>query len=104
MRQYITDLINSMPPPVTAAIMSVILATLRVIYDREETKPMRVIMESLICGGLTLTAGAAISALGLNSSWTIFAGGVIGYIGATKVRDIALRFIDKKIDTSDDED
>jgi lambda family phage holin len=98
MKQTIIDFLNNLPSPVTGTLMSIFISILRVVYDKEETKPMRIIMESLVCGGLTLTAGAGINALGLNPNWVMFMGGVIGYLGSAKVRDFAMRFINNKIE------
>ncbi len=81
--------------------MSIFIASLRVVYDKEETRPIRVAMEALICGGLTLTVASGISALGLNTNWVMFAGGTIGYFGSATVRAYALRVIDRNL--KDDE-
>lgn len=78
--------------------MAMFVATLRVIYDREETRPMRIILESLICGALSLTVSSGILAIGLDTNWAIFAGGSIGYFGSAAVRGLALKFIEKKMD------
>ena len=77
--------------------MAMFISTLRVIYDKEETKPLRILLEALICGALSLTASSGIIALQLNINWAVFAGGVIGYIGSTSVRAIALRFLNRKV-------
>lgn len=85
------------PPEVQAMLLSVVLAVLRIVYDRQETKPLRICIESLICGCLTLTAFHAIAALGLNLNWAIVAGGVIGFFGTNTVRALAVRFVNKRI-------
>ena len=89
--------LNKLPPEIAGVLMSMFIAFLRVIYDREETKPMRVMLESLICGALSLTASYGILALQLNLNWAIFAGGVIGYIGSASVRTLAVRLINYKL-------
>lgn len=37
--------------------MAVAISALRVVYDQEETHWTRIMLESLICGALSLTAG-----------------------------------------------
>ena len=86
-----------MPPELMGVILAMAIGLVRVIYDRKETRPIRVIMESLICGGLSLTSTSAIIALDLDSNWAIFAGGAIGYFGSTTIRAIAVRLIEKRM-------
>lgn len=95
----IENMFNKIPPELTGAILAVIMSTLRVIYDKEETRFSRILIESLICGALSLTASSAITAAGLNAQWAIFAGGVIGYFGSATVRAFALKLIEAKIKT-----
>lgn len=90
-------LLNNVPPQVSAAIMAMVMAVLRVVYDREETKPIRVVLEALICGALSLTASSGVLALGLSIHWAMFAGGVIGYFGSTTVRTFAVKLINRRI-------
>ena len=87
---------DEIPPDGMGVIMAVVIATLRILYDRKETRPIRVILEAVLCGTLSLTASSGISALGLSADWAIFAGGVIGYFGADTVRTLAVRFLKNK--------
>ena len=96
--QRIVDFVNNLPPAITAALMAVVVAVLRVIYDREETRPIRILMESSICGLLAVASCSAISALGVDQNWMIFVGSLIGYIGSNKVKAIAIKFIELKTD------
>lgn len=90
------SLFNKLPPEVAGVIMAMFIATLRVIYDREDTAPIRILLEALICGSLSLTASFGLTALELNANWAIFAGGVIGYMGSASVRVLALKFLNRK--------
>lgn len=89
--------INQLPIEIVGVIMAMIISVLRVIYDKEETKPMRIILEALICGALSLTVSSAVVALGLDSHWSVFAGGVIGYFGSTTVRSLSIKILNTKI-------
>jgi lambda family phage holin len=88
----INDQFN-IPPEVAGLIMAVLTAVLRVLYDRKKTRPFRVVLEALICGALSLTASSGIIAAGLDPKWSVFAGGMIGYLGSTTVRALAIKII-----------
>ena len=93
----IAQWLNNIPPVVAGTLMSVFIAVLRVVYAKEETKPMRIILEALICGCMTVAASSAINAMGLNTNWIMFVGGTIGYFGSTTVRMYALRVIERQM-------
>ena len=84
--------IEKIPEEVLAILLAIGIATLRVIYDQEETRPVRVFMEGALCGGLTFAAHGAITALGLDANWTVFAGGMIGFMGSHYCRMFAMRW------------
>ena len=46
---------------------------------------------------INMTVGGAVIALELNMYWALFAGGVIGNMGSTTVRNLALRLIKREI-------
>jgi lambda family phage holin len=81
-----------------APLLAVVTATLRVVYDQEETRFMRICLEAIICGLLTVAAGAAIKALGLPHEWSMFAGGAIGFMGSHFIRSAATRFVNRRAD------
>lgn len=85
------------PPEAQAVLLSFILSVLRIVYDDKEAKPVRIVIESLICGFLTLAVFHAIQALGLDINWAVCAGGVIGFFGVNAVRALALKFVNKRI-------
>lgn len=92
------DLFDAIPPDILGVLLAMFISILRVIYDKKETSKVRIFLESLICGGLSVTASAAIIALGLEENWAVFAGGTIGYFGSATVRSVALKFLNKQID------
>ncbi len=92
-------MMNRVPPEFAGVLMAMFMALLRIIYDHQETKPMRVLLEMAICGALSLTASHGIYAMGLNHNLAIFSGGAIGFLGSLKVRSFALKFIKKKSGT-----
>jgi lambda family phage holin len=90
-------ILSSVPPHYVGAVLSMFVAFVRVIYDKKETRPIRILMEAVLCGALSVTASYAINAAGLDMNWAVFAGGVIGYLGSEGVRSFAVRFIDARI-------
>ncbi len=77
--------------------MAVMISIIRVVYDREETSLLRILLESLICGFLSLAAGSAFAAMGYGDGWYLFAGGVIGFLGSQTIRALAYKIIDRRI-------
>lgn len=84
---------RNIDPNLLAPILAVIIAILRVMYDGQETRFWRIAFEAMICGFLTLAAGAAIRAMGLEGDWSIVAGGAIGFLGSEFVRYTARRIV-----------
>lgn len=84
--------------PVLGGIaMSIVVSIIRIIYDRKETSFMRIMLESILCGFLTLSAGSALVALGYSAEWYLFCGGAIGFMGSQTIRALANRLIDKRL-------
>jgi len=98
-KRAMPDFLTKLPPEAAGVLMAMFIAALRVVYDREETKPMRILLESGICGGLSLTASSGILAMGLDMNWAIFAGGAIGYFGSATVRQVALKVLNARINS-----
>lgn len=88
---------NTLPPVWGAVVLAMAMSVLRVIYDEKETKPIRIIIESLMCGALTLTAGYGVMAMELSLYWAIFAGGMVGFFGVEVVRMLILKLLKKKV-------
>ena len=85
-------------PWVGGALMAAATASLRVIYDQKETHWVRIILESLICGMLTVAVGSALVAMGYGQNWYLFCGGAIGFMGSQSVRALANNILRKNID------
>lgn len=90
------DNLKEIPPTVLSAILAIVIAMLRVIYDKEETSVVRMSLESVLCGALAVVAGSGVNALGLDQDWTIFIGGVIGFVGSQSIRSYADMFLKRK--------
>ena len=94
----VIDFLNNLPPQATGVLMAVFMACIRVIYDQKETKPQRIIVESMLCGALSLAATYGITAMGLSLDWAVFVGGTIGYLGPQSVREYVTKVLNKKTD------
>lgn len=89
---------SKFPPEIVGFVLAVCIASMRVMLDAKERRPLRIILESLICGGLAVTAFYGVRAMGLNLDWAVFAGGLIGHFGSTAVHMFAYRYFLKKTD------
>lgn len=78
--------------------MAFVMSVLRIIYDKQETSVMRILLESLICGALTIASGSALDALGYGQEWYLFCGGFIGFMGSQFIRKLAQKLVMRKID------
>lgn len=94
----IAGLIAKVPPEMQGAIMAMAVAFLRVVYDRKETQPLRIALESVLCGAISLTISYGIMAMGMDMKWAVFGGGAVGYLGPVTVRMFAYRFIGSRIE------
>ena len=90
--------LQNLPPWLGGALMAVVIAVLRVIYDNEETSSVRIALEAMICGALSLTCSSVVAALGAQPGWQIFIGGMLGFIGSHAVKQMAMRLINQRID------
>lgn len=81
------------------AIMAVLISCLRILYDAKETSKRRMIFEALICGGLSLSASSVIEWMEWPSNLSVAAGGAIGFLGVTAIRELVTRFLGRKVDS-----
>jgi lambda family phage holin len=87
-------------PSWQGAIMAIVISFLRVLYDAKETSKIRIVLESLLCGALSLSASSVIEWMAWPSSLSVGAGGAIGFIGVTAIRELIVRFISRKADSA----
>lgn len=88
---------NWLSAEVMAPVLSFVLALFRTMYQDKEPNWMRRIIESAMCGMITLSASYGIDAMGLNGDWKYVAAGSIGFLGADYIRGVAHKFINKKV-------
>ncbi len=90
--------IGDIPPQIAGVIAAVAMSLLRMAYEGEEKSKKRAVVESVICGGLSMAAGSAIIATGLSTHWILFSGTVIGVLGYASVKGMLLKIANKKAD------
>lgn len=85
-------------PSIQGMVMAVIVAFLRVLYDDKETSKVRILLESLICGALSLSASSFIGWMDWPPSLSVGVGGMIGFLGVTAIRGFIVKFVGKKVE------
>ncbi len=80
-------------------IMAITVSLLRVLMDGKETSKRRILFESLMCGCLSLVASSVIEWMAWQPSLSIAAGGTIGFLGVTAIRELVTRFLGRKVDS-----
>lgn len=89
---------NWLSAEIMAPALSFVLAFLRTIYQDPDPNWVRRLLESAICGLITLSSGFAIDALGMHGDWKYAVAGGIGFLGTEYIRTIATRFINRKVE------
>lgn len=82
------------------AVMAFTITLLRVLYEGKEPNKSRIVFEALICGALSLSASSIIEWMEWPPSLSVAAGGAIGFIGVTAIRDLIIRFLGRKADSA----
>ncbi|WP_341522986.1 phage holin, lambda family [Pseudomonas sp. G.S.17] len=82
------------------AIMAATITFLRVLYEAKEANKWRIVLEALICGSLSLSASSVIEWMAWPPSLSVAAGGTIGFVGVTAIRDLIIRFLGRKADSA----
>jgi len=81
-------------PQLYAFALSVTIAVIRVIYGGGNRRQM--IMEGALCGLATLTLIPLLEWAGLPQSMATFIGGATGFLGTEKLRELAVRWGERK--------
>lgn len=82
------------------AIMAATVSLLRVMYEAKEANKWRIVFEALICGALSLSASSIIEWMAWPPSLSVAAGGAIGFIGVTVIRELIIKFLGRKADST----
>ena len=80
--------------------MSIIMAVLRIVRDKEESKIFRIAVEALLCGAITFTIGSGVKALGYEG-WNLFIGGTVGAFASQYVRTLGQASAKRKAEAAE---
>lgn len=81
---------------ITGASLAMAIAFVRVIHGGG--KVAQAIIGGIMCGLLSMALINGAGLLGLSDNYSLFVGGLVGFIGADTLRDAAIRLLGKKID------
>lgn len=96
------DVLNSLKahwPQISGAIFAVAICYGRLIYDGAERKDHWI--EPVLCGLLAWSASFGLELVGMPMSVAPFLGGVVGFLGVKKIRNIAISAISKRVGSND---
>lgn len=88
---------EAVPEPVKAAILSTLIAAMRILYDGKEPRPIRMALESGLCGMIALGVYYGVAAMGLPPGIGVFFGAAVGLFGADQVRAWGRAFAQRKV-------
>ncbi len=80
-----------------AFVMSFVVAAFRICYVGKEDSPVRVFLESSLCGLLAVSSRYVFIQLEMNEDLAVAFGAIIAMFGIDKVRELSLRFVSKKV-------
>jgi lambda family phage holin len=92
------DLLNGLKhawPQIFGSLLAVLICYGRLLYDGVERKNRWV--EPLLCGALAWGISSAIELFGIPAGVSPALGGAVGFIGVEKIRELALRAINKRL-------
>ncbi|AYA40375.1 phage holin, lambda family [Xenorhabdus nematophila] len=82
-------------PQISGSILAIMICYGRLIYDGVERKNRWV--EPLLCGALSWGFSSALELFGIPGSVSPALGGAVGFIGVEKIREFAIRAINKRL-------
>ncbi|MDC9614905.1 phage holin, lambda family [Xenorhabdus khoisanae] len=82
-------------PQISGAILAAGICYGRLIYDGVERKNKWI--EGVLCGALSWGISSGLELFGISGSAAPFVGGLVGFIGVEKIREFAIRAINKRL-------
>lgn len=83
-------------PTLYGLLLALVISWLRVTYAGGGLRQR--IMESLLCGAISLAVMSGMDMLGIPATASGFVGGVVGFLGVDQLRDVAMRWLDRRSD------
>ncbi|OCL19887.1 phage holin, lambda family [Gilliamella sp. wkB72] len=102
-KNTILDWLQANWPMIYASLMAFIIAFGRLTYDGVGGR--RKWVEAIFCGAVTMSASTGLEFFGFSVTLAPFVGGVIGWLGIDKLRQLSHAIVDKKVGIkNEDED
>ncbi|WP_434223339.1 phage holin, lambda family [Xenorhabdus bakwenae] len=92
------DMLNGLKnswPQISGSALAIVICYGRLIYDGVERKNRWV--EALLCGALSWSVSSGLEMFGIPISFAPAIGGAVGFIGVEKIREFAVRAINKRL-------
>ena len=82
-------------------VMAFFMSMLRGFFLQQKITFRQRLLDGSICGALTLSSMSLLVYAGVGESLSTFVGGMLGFVGAEKIREFLFSLIRKKIDVND---
>ena len=86
---------------ITGFVMAFFMSMLRGFFLQQMITFRQRLLDGSICGALTLSSMSLLVYAGVGESLSTFVGGMLGFVGAEKIREFLFSLIRKKIDVND---
>ena len=90
--------LNEHWPTLYGLLLSLTIAWLRITYNGGNGR--RRTLETLLCGAIALMVISALDWIGVPGSASGFVGGMVGFLGVEAIRDMAVKLLNKKVETT----
>ena len=94
----VKDAVTSLPSEAYNFFYAFVIRLLLILYDKKETRPIRILLEILMCGFAGMGVGWGVDAMGGGESMARFAATVVGYIGHQELRRLTLKYLNDRVD------
>lgn len=81
--------------------MAFFMSMLRGFFLQQKITFRQRLLDGSICGALTLSSMSLLVYAGVGENLSTFVGGMLGFVGAEKIREFLFSLIRKKIDVND---
>ncbi|MEX0445241.1 phage holin, lambda family [Xenorhabdus sp. SGI246] len=82
-------------PQISGSVLAIVICYGRLVYDGVDRKNKWI--EGILCGALSWGISSGLELFGIPSNAAPFVGGLVGFIGVEKIREFAIRTINKRL-------
>lgn len=77
-------------------LMAFVISYVRIMYDGQEPRPLRRLLEATLGGLIAVAVGLTCEAFEISSGWSYFSATFVGLLGVDKVRSLADRWANRR--------